>query len=90
MTKQVNWDDLTPEQQKKLLAQAEQKAKQEKEEKKANRKTFKKLAEEFVLDNISNLIGHQNATEVIIKKLFEDHKNLLELKTMAYGNKVEE
>ncbi len=83
-------EDLTPEQKAQLMAELAEKQAKEAEQKKANKQAYKQMAEEFVLDNITNLLSHRKSTEVIIKKLFENYSAILELKKEAYSTKVEE
>ncbi len=83
-------EDLTPEQKAQLMQELAEKQAKEAEQKKANKQAYKKMAEEFVLDNISSLLSHREATEVIIKRLFDEHSSILEIKKEAFSTKVEE
>lgn len=90
MSVTINWEDLSPEQREKLLNQAKEEAKKEKQVKASARESFKKLSEDFVNANIDSLIHHHEITGIIIEKLWEDYKAILALKAEAYGNKVNE
>ncbi len=81
--------DLTPEEKAQLMQELAEKQAKEAEQKKANRKAFKQISEQFVLDNIFNLLEHRDATETIIKKLFDDYLSILELKKEAYSTEIE-
>ncbi len=81
----MNVKDLTPEERAKLMKELAEQQSAEKEQKKANKKAYKSLSQDFVNKNIALLIMHQQATEKIITDLFEEYKTIAELKQEAYG-----
>ncbi len=78
---------LSDEEKAKLYADLEADKKAKKERQKADRKTYKELAVEYVERNIDMLVKHNSSTEDLIKKLFEDYEAVREMKVLAYGDK---
>lgn len=90
MTQKIDISKLSPQERKALLAEATALQKQEKEKRKADRKAFKELSEEFVKQNINFLTMHHEATERIIEDLFKEYESVLQLKKEVYGTEREE
>lgn len=86
----IDINALTPEQRADLLKQAEEINKKEKEQRDADRKSFKELSEDFVKSLIDKIITHQNHTEGIVKEVFAQYQPIQELKAQAYGTKINE
>lgn len=81
---------LTAAQRTELFAKLEQQEKSEKLQKEENRKAYKELANEYVERNIDTLINHNDLTEDLINKLFEDYEAVKEMKTLVYGEKQQD
>lgn len=90
MSDNINFEDLSPEQRKKLLQQAKELAKQEKKQRSENVETYKELSAEFVTVNIDSLIHHHEITGTIIEKLWKDYEAIREVKAEVYGTRVNE
>lgn len=86
--KPISLADLTPEQKKELLAEANAEEKQRKAKAAESAVTYKELSTEFVNRNIDIFVHRQNAIEEDIHKLFADYKAILEIKAMVYGDKA--
>ncbi|MDV4078162.1 hypothetical protein CMT44_04250 [Elizabethkingia anophelis] len=86
----IDLTKLSPEDRQKLIDEALEINKKEKVEKADNRKTFKKLSEEYVKRNIPGLIKHHNKTASVISNLFADFKALKEMKAEVYGTRINE
>jgi hypothetical protein len=81
---------LNSDQKKKLMAQMQAEMRAEKKKRAETRTAFKDLTAEFVNNNIDALVGHQNSTEDIINKLFDDYKPIESLKAQVYGESNQE
>lgn len=79
---------LTPEQKKALKAELIAANKVERQKRAEDIITFKKLAEDYVINNIDPLVHHHEITECLIEKLWKDYETIRSLKTEIYGTKT--
>ncbi|MCH4831608.1 hypothetical protein E5F92_002435 [Flavobacterium columnare] len=79
---------MTPEERKRLLDEARELDRQEKETKAENIKALKELSEDFVKKHIDHLVEKHQSVEKIISQLFNEYCLIQELKAETYGNKV--
>lgn len=86
----INLSQLSENERKELVKQAQELDRQERKKKADDRKTFKELSAEFITRNIDFWITHNRATQQAIKDLWSDFKPLQELKAQAYGTKINE
>ncbi len=86
----IDFNDLSPEQQQELMAQAQQKAEEKKKQQEADKVAFKELSAEFVNQNIEKCLNARGLLERVIDELFNDYQKILELKTSVYGDKVKD
>lgn len=86
----INLSQLSENERKELVKQAQELDRQERKKKADDRKTFKELSAEFITRNIDFWITHNKATQQAIKDLWSDFKPLQELKAQAYGTKINE
>ena len=90
MSEKFNLDDLSPEERKNLQKQLKENEKKEKKQRLENVATFKKMAEEFVENNIDPLIHHHEITGALIQKLWQEYETIRTLKSEIYGTKINE
>lgn len=86
----IDINALTPEQRADLLKQAEEINKKEKEQRDADRKTFKELSEDYVLRIVDKIIDKHFEVEEIVKFAFAEYEPIKQLKAQAYSTKVNE
>lgn len=79
---------MTAEERKALAAQLAEQDKTEKAKKADDKKAFKQLSADYVVNNIDKLVNHHNTTDNLISVLFNDFNNILALKESVYGAKV--
>jgi len=84
----VSLSDLTPEQKKQLLKEAEQEAKAQKAAARENTEAYKKLSAEFVTNNVDIFVHRQIAIEADIMKMFKEYEAIIDIKKMVFGDKV--
>lgn len=82
--------DLSPEQKKALLAEVAAEEKANIAKKAESKETYKQLSVEFVNRNIDIFAHRQIAIEQDIQKLFKDYEAIIDIKAIAYGEKVRE
>lgn len=87
-TPTINLADLTPQQRKALLKEAMAEEKELKSKNAGNLAAYKELSQLFVNDNVDIFVHRQNAIQEDIEKLFANYQAILNLKAMAYGDKV--
>jgi hypothetical protein len=87
LEKPITLADLSPEQRKALVAEANAEEKKRKTDYSANAQSYKDLSVEFVNRNIDIFVHRKNAIDEDINKLFADYSTILELKAMVYGEK---
>lgn len=86
----VKLSDLTAEEKKALLAEAAAEEKAIKAKKAESTETYKQLSAEFVNRNIDIFAHRQIAIEQDVQKLFKDYESIIDIKAIAYGDKVRE
>ncbi|MFC4164009.1 DUF3164 family protein [Epilithonimonas zeae] len=84
----IDIKSLSAEERKKIIQDARELDKIERENRSKNIQTYKELSSEFVNSNIDDLVLHHNITDSLIKKLWNDYKPLQALKASVYGTKV--
>lgn len=87
---EIDLNKLTPEEKAALVKQIEAEQKKEALEKEANKDAYKELSQEYVKNNIDNLINHNSLTENLIKKLFDEYNVIKKLKASVYGDKQQD
>ncbi len=87
MTK-IDLATLSPTERQKLMADLEAQEKAEKVKIKEDRETYKKMAAEFVEENINVWVNHREATERLVEELFNNFQDILKIKELAYGERV--
>jgi hypothetical protein len=87
-TTKVKLADLSKEEKKQLLLEAQQEEKDRKAGQKENKQTYQDLSAEFVEKNVDIFVHRQIAIEDDILNLFKDYEAIKEIKRMVYGDKV--